>query len=695
MNQAAPSSTIASNPLLEDWSARPFGTPPFERIEAAQFQPAFETALAEHLAEIAAITANRQEPDFANTIEALERAGRALGRVSDVFHALAGANTDDAIEEIERDISPKLAAHFSRIYLDTTLFGRVDALYRRRAALDLTPEQARVLERYHVAFRRAGAHLSEAARSRLAAISERLATLGTSFSQNIIADERDYTLVLEGEADLAGLPDFARAAARNAAEERGMPGKAVITLSRSSVEPFLQFSSRRDLREKVFRAFIARGDEGGASDNKAIIAEIVKLRAERAKLLGYESFAQFRLDDSMSKTPRAVRGLLDQVWTRARASALADRDALQKLAQDEGGNFPLAPWDWRYYADKLRKRMHDLDEASVKPYLQLDKVIEAAFDTAHRLFGLSFERREGIATWHPDVRVFEVKGPDGRHAGLFFGDYFARPSKHSGAWMTTLRDQEKLTGDVRPLVINVMNFNKADGPDLLSYDDARTLFHEFGHGLHALLSDVTYPMVSGTNVLTDWVELPSQLYEHWFERPEVLRRFALHYKTGEPMPEEMLKRLLKARNFNQGWATVEYVASALMDLEFHSLASADNLDVTAFEKQEMARIGMPDEIVMRHRPPHFGHVFSGGGYAAAYYSYMWSEVLDADAFRAFEETGDIFDPATARKLRDHVYSAGGSRDPETLYIAFRGRLPTPDALLARRGLADLAPAGEA
>ena len=695
MNQAAPSSTIASNPLLEDWSARPFGTPPFERIEAAQFQPAFETALAEHLAEIAAITANRQEPDFANTIEALERAGRALGRVSDVFHALAGANTDDAIEEIERDISPKLAAHFSRIYLDTTLFGRVDALYRRRAALDLTPEQARVLERYHVAFRRAGAHLSEAARSRLAAISERLATLGTSFSQNIIADERDYTLVLEGEADLAGLPDFARAAARNAAEERGMPGKAVITLSRSSVEPFLQFSSRRDLREKVFRAFIARGDEGGASDNKAIIAEIVKLRAERAKLLGYESFAQFRLDDSMAKTPRAVRGLLDQGWTRARASALADRDALQKLAQDEGGNFPLAPWDWRYYADKLRKRMHDLDEASVKPYLQLDKVIEAAFDTAHRLFGLSFERREGIATWHPDVRVFEVKGPDGRHAGLFFGDYFARPSKHSGAWMTTLRDQEKLTGDVRPLVINVMNFNKADGPDLLSYDDARTLFHEFGHGLHALLSDVTYPMVSGTNVLTDWVELPSQLYEHWFERPEVLRRFALHYKTGEPMPEEMLKRLLKARNFNQGWATVEYVASALMDLEFHSLASADNLDVTAFEKQEMARIGMPDEIVMRHRPPHFGHVFSGGGYAAAYYSYMWSEVLDADAFRAFEETGDIFDPATARKLRDHVYSAGGSRDPETLYIAFRGRLPTPDALLARRGLADLAPAGEA
>ncbi len=384
-----------------------------------------------------------------------------------------------------------------------------------------------MLERYHIAFRRAGAHLDDAARARLGAISERLATLGTSFSQNVIADERDYTLELDGEADLAGLPEFVRAAARNAAEERGMPGKSVITLSRSSVEPFLQFSSRRDLREKAFRAFAARGDEGGATDNKAIIAEIVKLRAERAKLLGYETFAKFRLDDSMAKTPQPCAVLLDQVWTRARAKALVDRDAMQKLVAEEGGNFKLAPWDWRYYAEKLRKRLHDVDEASVKPYLQLDNVIEAAFDTAHRLFGLSFEKRDDIAAWHPDVRVWEVKGPDGRYAGLFFGDYFARPSKHSGAWMTTLRDQEKLTGDVRPLVINIMNFNKAEGPDLLSYDDARTLFHEFGHGLHGLLSDVTYPMVSGTSVLTDWVELPSQLYEHWFERPEVLAAFCL------------------------------------------------------------------------------------------------------------------------------------------------------------------------
>jgi peptidyl-dipeptidase Dcp len=694
MNHPAPLTT-AENPLLADWSSRPFATPPFERIRPEHFGPAFEAALAAHDAEIAVIRATPGEPDFANTIEALERAGRTLGRVSDAFFCLAGADTNDAIEAIERDISPKLAAHFSRIYLDTALFGRVDALFRRRGTLGLSAEQDRVLERYHLAFRRAGAHLDDTARARLGAISERLATLGTSFSQNVLADERDYTLELNGEADLAGLPEFVRAAARNAAEERGMPGKAVVTLSRSSVEPFLQFSARRDLREKVFRAFIARGDEGGAADNKAIIAEIVKLRAERARLLGYETFAKFRLDDSMAKTPQAVRGLLDQVWTRARARAFDERDALQKLVAEEGGNFPLAPWDWRYYAEKLRKRLHDVDEATVKPYLQLDKVVDAAFDTATRLFGLTFERRTDITAWHPDVRVWDVKGPDGRHAGLFFGDYFARPSKHSGAWMSTLRDQEKLTGDIRPLVINIMNFNKQDGPDLLSYDDARTLFHEFGHGLHGLLSDVTYPMVSGTSVLTDWVELPSQLYEHWFERPEVLRRFALHHETGEPMPEHMLTRLLKARNFNMGWATVEYVSSALIDLEFHSLKESDALDVTAFEKKEMARIGMPEEIVMRHRPPHFGHVFSGGGYAAAYYSYMWSEVLDSDAFSAFEEAGDIFDPATARKLRDHVYAAGGSRDPETLYMAFRGRLPTPDALLKRRGLADLAPAGDA
>jgi peptidyl-dipeptidase Dcp len=468
-----------------------------------------------------------------------------------------------------------------------------------------------------------------------------------------------------------------------------LAGKYAVTLSRSSVEPFLQFSARRDLREQAFRAWIARGDNGGKTDNKAIIAEILTLRAERAKLLGYATFADYRLDDAMAKTPAAVRTLLDTVWQPARARALADRDAMQALVREEGANFELAPWDWRYYAEKLRKQRCDLDEAAIKPYLQLDRVIEAAFHTAHRLFGLAFEERRDIPAWHPDVRVWEVRGSDGRHLGLFFGDYFARASKRSGAWMTTLRDQEKLAGDIRPLVVNVMNFSKlADEPALLSFDDAKTLFHEFGHALHALLSDVTYPMISGTGVLTDFVELPSQLYEHWFERPEILRRFAVHYRTGEPMPDSLLRRVLAARTFNQGFATVEYVAAALVDLDFHLHEPAGAFDVTAFEKASLDRIGMPREIVMRHRPPHFAHVFSGGGYASAYYSYMWSEVLDADAFSAFEETGDIFDPATAAKLREHIYAAGGSRDPGDAYRAFRGRLPTPDALLRRRGLSD-------
>lgn len=698
MNDVSPPAAPAAgqaNPLFGPWPG-PHGLPPFDRISPEHFEPAFARAMAEHDAEIEAIVSVRAEPGFANTIEALELSGRALSQVSDVFDALAGAHTNDAILEIEREIAPRLAAHHNKIYLSEPLFRRVDAVFQSRERLGLTAEQARVLERYHTDFRRAGAHLDSAAKKRLADIGERLATLGTSFGQNVLADERDYALVLE-EGDLAGLPDFVRAAAREAAEERGLPGKHVITLSRSSIEPFLQFSARRDLREKTFRAWVARGDSGGMTDNKAIIAEMVALRAERARLLGYPTFADYKLDDSMAKTPKAARDLLDQVWPRARARAHADRDAMQALVQEEGGNFRLAPWDWRYYAEKLRKRLHDVDEAATKPYLQLDRMIEAAFDTAHRLFGLTFEPLKDVPVWHPDVRVWEVKGEDGRHVGLFFGDYFARSSKHSGAWMMALRDQEKLAGDIHPLVVNVMNFSKgAEGEaDLLSFDDARTLFHEFGHALHGLLSDVTYPSLAGTNVDTDFVELPSQLYEHWLERPEVLRRFAVHFRSGEPMPEDLLRRLLAARTFNQGFATVEYISSALVDLEFHSLKAVDDLDVAEFERTALARIGMPEEIVMRHRSPHFTHVFTSGGYASAYYSYMWSEVLDADAFRAFEETGDVFDPATARKLRDNIYAAGGLRESDAAYIAFRGRLPTPDALLARRGLVDAAPGGDA
>jgi len=678
------------NPLLEKWD-RPFGVPAFDRIRPDHFREAFARAFAAHTAEVAAIAGNTAAPSFANTIAALEASGEALTRTGNVFNLLAGAHTDDAILAIERELAPLEAKHWDAILMDAALFGRIDGLYQTRERLTLSAEERRVLERYHLKFVRAGAALDVATKARLADINARLATLGTIFSQNVLADEQAYALLLDGEEDLAGLPDFVRAAARGAAEERGHAGKHVITLSRSSVEPFLQFSARRDLREKAFRAWIARGAGGGGTDNKAIIAEIISLRTERARLLGYETFAQYRLDDSMAKTPEAVRSLLDQVWAPALRRALADRDALQALLQAEGKNFTLAPWDWRYYAEKLRKLRCDVDEAAIKPYFELGQIIEAAFYTANRLFGLTFEPRDDVPVWHADVRVWEVRDQAGRHRGIFFGDYFARASKHSGAWMTTLRDQEKLRGDIRPLVVNVMNFSKASAgePTLLSFEDARTLFHEFGHALHGLLSDVTYPLIAGTSVLRDWSELPSQLYEHWLERPEILRRFARHYRTGEPIPEDQLRRLIAARTFNQGQATVEYVASALVDLELHLQPATDAaFDIGDFEEAALDRIGMPAEIVMRHRPGHFQHIFAGSGYAAGYYSYLWSEVLDSDAFAAFEEAGDIFDPGTAKKLRDYVYAAGGSRDPAELYTAFRGRLPTPDKLLRRRGLAD-------
>jgi len=677
-----------TNPLIGDWTT-PDGVAPFGRIRPEHFRPAYAQALAAHEAEIAAIAANVEPPTFANTIAALELSGRALDRIESVFHLLAGADSNDALLEIEREMAPQLARHWNAINTNAALFRRIDALMR--GAGTLPAEEQRVLERYHTTFRRAGAGLDEAAKKRLAEIIERLAEVATAFSQNVLADEQAFALPLN-EDELAGLPGFMREAMRAEAKERNLDGYAV-TLSRSIVEPFLQFSDRRDLREKAFRGFIMRGDNGGPTDNKAHIAEIVKLRAERAKLLGFADFAHYRLDDAMAKTPVAVRNLLDTVWAPARSRALADRDAMQRLIQEDGGNFRLEPWDWRYYSEKLRARTCDFDEAAIKPYLSLDRMIEAAFYTAQRLFGLSFTPRTDVAGWHPDVRVWEVTGSGGEKVGLFFGDYFARPSKRSGAWMTSLRDQEKLLGNIRPLIVNVCNFAKAsDGqPTLLSFEDARTLFHEFGHALHGLLSSVTYPKIAGTNVATDFVELPSQLYEHWLEQPEVLRRFALHYQTGEPMPEQLLQRLVAARNFNKGFATVEYIASAVVDLDFHSLSAPGAIDPAAFEREELSRIQMPDEIAMRHRPPHFAHVFAGEGYASAYYSYMWSEVLDADAFAAFEETGDIFDPATAQRLRDKIYAAGGSRDPAEAYKAFRGRLPSAEALLHKRGFIDLPP----
>ncbi len=682
-------STSPQNPLLADWTGA-FGLPPFATLTPEHFRPAFDRALAAHRAELDTISANPAAPTFDNTIVALEKSGHDLDRVANVFFVMAGADTGEAIEAIERDMSPLLARHSNAMYLDRKLYARIGDLYARRDSLGLSPEQARVLDRYNTRFVRAGGALEQGSQDRLAAINERLATLGTQFGQNVLADEKSYALILD-EADLAGLPDFARAAAAAAAEERGHKGKYAITLARSSCEGFLQFSSRRDLREKVFNAWIKRGENGGATDNRALIAEMVALRGERARLLGFATFADYRLDDSMAKTPRAASQLLDDVWGRAKIKAGRERDALQEMIAQEGGNFALAAHDWRYYAEKLRKAQYDLDESEIKPYFQLDKMIDAAFETAHRLFGLNFKPVE-VPLYHADARAWDVTDASGKHVGLFIGDYFARGSKHSGAWMTSLRDQQKLAGDIRPVILNVCNFSKpAVGEKaLLSFDDARTLFHEFGHGLHGLLSNVTYPLLAGTSVSSDFVELPSQLYEHWLEVPEILQKYALHAKTGAPMPKAMFDKLLATRTYGQGFATIEYTSCALVDLDIHALPDASTLDVTKFERDTLASMHMPAEIVMRHRLPHFQHLFSGGGYAAGYYSYMWSEVLDADAFEAFTEAGNAFDPATAKKLRDFIYSAGNLRDPGEAYVAFRGRLPSVEPLLKKRGLSDAA-----
>ena len=658
------------NPLLEDWTA-PFGAPPLNAIRPEHFAPAYDTALARHDAEIAAIAADPAPPSFANTVAALERSGQLLTRVEMVFSNLTLSETSEALQEIERAMAPRLAQHWNAVYLNPALFARLDAVFQARAAL--APEEVRVLERYHLDFIRAGARLSNEKRARFAAINERLASLATQFSQNVLADEQAWLLPLQ-EAQMAGLPESLRAAAAATAKERGANGAYALTLSRSEVESVLSFAGDRALRETLFQAFTARG-----KDNAPVIAEMVALRGEKAKLLGYDSFAAYKLDDSMAGTPARARALLEQVWAPARAQALKERDALQALVAEDGGNFRLAPWDWRYYAEKLRARLYDFDESALRPYFSLERMIEAAFFTAEKLFGLSFRERRDIPVYHPDVRVWEV-AREGQVIGLFYGDYFARPSKQGGAWMSALRDQQGLDGAVLPIILNNCNFAKAE-PSLLSFDDARTLFHEFGHALHGLLSRVTFPRLSGTIVARDFVELPSQLYEHWLEQPEILTRFARHHRTGEAMPRALLDKLLVARNFNQGFATVEFLASAFIDMEFHAGVDAGTAQARALEK-----IGMPQEIAPRHAARHFGHIFGGDGYCAGYYAYLWAEVLDADGFKAFKETGDIFDPALAARLYEYVYSAGGTRDFAAAYRAFRGRDPGIEALLEGRGL---------
>jgi peptidyl-dipeptidase Dcp len=696
---AMPSETTATptavNPDIAAWTG-PLGLPDFGAIANEDFAPAFDAALAQHMADIDAIAGNPAAPDFDNTIVALETAGPLLTKVSGIFWLLAGAHTNDAIEALERDLAPKLSRHFSAISMNRPLFERVDALYRAHGTLGLDAEAARVLELTWKGFVRSGAQLDEAGQRRLAEINERLATLGTAFSQNVLADERDWILPLDEGDDLAGLPGWLVASMKAAAEERGHAGKYAVTLSRSIVEPFLTWSERRDLREAAFAAWAARGAHQGAHDNRPIVAEMVRLRAEKAALLGYATYAHYKLDNTMAKTPETVRDLLETVWAKARDRAGEEAAALADAIAAEGRNHAVAPWDWRHYAGKVRTARFDFSENEIKPYLSLDKIIDAAFDTASRLFGLTFLPCPDVRAWHPDVRVFEVLDADGTHRAVFLGDYFARPSKQSGAWMSSLQDQYRLqTADkpngAKPIIYNVCNFAKAPAgePVLISMDDAKTLFHEFGHALHGMLSDVTYPSISGTSVFRDFVELPSQLYEHWLTVPSVLQRFARHYETGEPIPQDMLDRMKAAEKFNKGFANVEFTASALVDMAFHALTpeKSATIDPMALQGAELKHIGMPAEIVMRHATPHFGHVFSGDGYSAGYYSYMWSGVLDADAFRAFTEAGDPFDAATAAKLRKFVYASGGSLPPEEAYTAFRGRLPTPDALLEKEGLA--------
>lgn len=678
------------NPLLQSWET-PFGAPPFDRIQTEHFEPAFEVAMERHLEEIEAIGSSATPPTFDNTIAALEGSGSDLRRVQRTFAALTSSATSDELRAIQRRLSPRLAAHQAKVSLDEALFARIDALFGARESLSLDEEQARVLERTHTRFVRAGAKLEGKDRDRLAAITEELASLYTSFRQNMQKSSEAFALVLDTEADRAGLPESLLSAAAQAGVDRGMDGRYVITLARSSFEPFMTFSTRRDLREALFRGWTHRGGTGDEFDNEENIRRILMLRLERARLLGYEDFSAFRTANTMAGSPEAAKNLLDEVWVGAMAKARAEEAEILEMMRNEGASHELRAWDWWYYAEKTRAALYDLDEAEVKAYLSLDNVLRAQFAVAERLFGLTFKTREDVPTYHPDVRVWEVKDKTGAHVGLFYGDYFARPGKRSGAWMSALRTQHGLDGAVTPLIMNNCNYNKpAPGkPALIAMREAEVIFHEFGHALHGLLSNVTYPSISGTSVDFDFVEFPAQIYEHWMRQPQVLEEFALHHQTGEPMPTALLDRLRAAANAKAGFDNVEFIASAFVDMAFHRITDPEvlaDLDVDAFEDGVLAQARIPLAIEMRHRSPHFAHSFAGELYASGYYTYLWAGVLDNDGFAAFEEAGDIFDPALADKLYRYVYSAGNRRPAMDAYVGFRGREPSTAPLLRNRGL---------
>ena len=677
------------NPLLREWRGPYGGVPPFDAVRVAQFEPALEAAMAENLAEIDRIASDPAAPTFENTLGALEATGRTLNRVIAVYGVWSGNMNGPEFQEVERRMAPRLAAFSDRITQNTALFRRIEAVYESPDKAGLTPEQQRLAWHYHTSFVRAGARLDAAGKARVAEINQRLAELYTDFSQNVLADETDQYLVLEREEELDGLPHGTIDAAADAAAERGLAGKWVITNSRSAMEPVLTFSNRRELRERAFRLFVSRGDHPGAHDNNPLVPEILRLRAERARLLGYDTHAHWRLENTMAGTPARATELMENVWTPAVARVRQEVADMQAIADAEGAGISIEPWDYRYYAEKVRKAKYDLDENEIKPYLQLEKLREAMFWVAGELFGFAFTPVSDVPVFHPDVRVWEVTDrASGAHRGLFYFDPYARPDKRSGAWMDALREQEKFERPVTTLVSNNSNFVKGrpGEPVLVSWDDARTLFHEFGHAVHGLCSDVSYPSLSGTAVPRDYVEFPSQLLEHWLQTPEVLSRFALHYRTGEPIPAALVERIERAARFNEGFATVEYLSSALVDMRLH-LAGDAPLDAARFERETLAQLGMPREIVMRHRVPQFLHIFSSDGYSAGYYSYLWSDVLTADAFEAFTEAGGPYDPAIARRLRAAL-AAGNTRDPAEAYRAFRGRDPRVEALMRKRGFTD-------
>lgn len=681
------SAALQDNPLLREWTGPYGGVPPFDEVEVAHFEPALEAAMDERLAEIAKIASDPDAPNFDNTLGALERSGRTMERVQRVYSIWSGNMSTPSFQEVQREMAPRLAAFADKIIQNERLFSRLEAVYKTRESAGLTPEQQRLAWHYYTNFVRGGARLASNEKERLSEINQDLAALFTRFSQNVLADESERMLVIDHENDLAGLPFSVKNAAAEQAEEKNLPGKWVIANTRSSVDPFLTYSGKRALREKVWKMFVNRGDNGDDHDNNDIITRILQLRLERARLLGYRTHAHWRLENTMAKTPERALELLEAVWKPAIARVEEEVSDMQALADKEKAGITIAPWDYRYYAEKVRKARFELDQNEVKPYLQLDKLRDGMFWVAGELFDFDFVPVANVPVYHADVKVWEVKEkPSGKHVGLWYFDPYAREGKRSGAWMNTYRTQENMDEPVTTIVSNNSNFVKARPGDavLISWDDATTLFHEFGHALHGLSSKATYPSLSGTSVVRDYVEFPSQLLEHWLSTEQVLQRFAVHERTGKPIPQEIVDRIKKAATFNQGFATTEYLASALIDMKLH-LSTEKEIDPETFERETLKELGMPRELVMRHRTPHFSHIFSSDSYSAGYYSYLWSDVLTADAFNAFTEAGGPYDKEVAQRLRTYVFSVGNTIDPEEGYRAFRGRDPRVEALMKKRG----------